>query len=918
MKKAIVIMLAVLVALFAFVSCDEGMADLFGFEVSFNANGGSGEMESVWVQGSSTTAPENTFEREGYSFVSWNTKADGTGDEYEVGATINGSQITSIALYAQWSVNSYEVSFDANGGSGTMNDQAFEYDQDATALTANAFTYTGYAFTGWNTESDGTGTAYADEEEIQNLTAVDEAEITLYAQWEVDVYSISVASADNGSAAVSISAYSTSDNAIIVPVTFSPSTGYELESCTVTGSASFDSETSSLVIPAGATGDITLTPSFSAIVYTITLKPTVRGTSSASVSSYKISEEAVEVTLTATPVEGYALFDWKYDAPTGVTISNNVMTIPAGVVGNIVITPDFLPMFTITLYDGTNVVTADKFNDGTFTSYYFYGETVTLPTNDDVAWTGHSLGSWYTDSGLTAGNEVTVIENTDGGNKKFWGDWDINTYTIVFNANGGSGTMSNQVFEYDQVATALTANAFTKTGYTFAGWNTVAAPTEEDAGKAYGDAEEVQNLTEEDAAIITLYAQWTANSYEVSFDANGGTIAEGKGVTSYTYGVGATLPTADDISRTGYTFSGWYADSEFSGSAVTSISTTDTGAKTFYAKWTANVYTVTLDPNDGTIAEGKDVSSYTYAVGATLPTEDDISRTGYTFGGWYADSELSGDAVTAISTTDTEDKEFYAKWTANSYSIVFNKNGADCTTTMDNQEFEYDQDATALTANAFTKTGYTFAGWNTVAAPTVENAGTAYADKAEVQNLTAVDEAEITLYAQWTANSYKVSFDANGGSGTMANQSFKYDQVATALTTNTFTNAAYYYFDGWNTKADGTGTAYANGVAVQNLTSEVDATVTLYAQWKLKQYNVTITNDASATVYQSATVYTYSASDDTEVTFTIDSSYSITGYTLSAPATAVVAFDQNNKKLTITSGSYGAVTVTLTLESEAL
>ena len=99
----------------------------------------------------------------------------------------------------------------------------------------------------------------------------------------------------------------------------------------------------------------------------------------------------------------------------------------------------------------------------------------------------------------------------------------------------------------------------------------------------------------------------------MGLNANGGTIASGKDMTSYTYGVGAALPTKDDMTREGYTFDGWYDNNDFSGSSVTMISPTDTGAKAFYAKWTINSYSVTFNSNDGS-----DIDSQTVDYGLSL------------------------------------------------------------------------------------------------------------------------------------------------------------------------------------------------------------------------------------------------------------------------------------------------------------
>ena len=117
------------------------------------------------------------------------------------------------------------------------------------------------------------------------------------------------------------------------------------------------------------------------------------------------------------------------------------------------------------------------------------------------------------------------------------------------------------------------------------------------------------------------------------------------------------------MTRTGYTFGGWYQNSSFSGSAVTSIGASETGNKTYYAKWTGKTYTVTLNTNGGTINSGN-VTQYTYGKGATLPGTGQISKEGYVFEGWYDNGAFTGNPVTAISSTATGNKAFYAKWTA--------------------------------------------------------------------------------------------------------------------------------------------------------------------------------------------------------------------------------------------------------------
>ena len=161
------------------------------------------------------------------------------------------------------------------------------------------------------------------------------------------------------------------------------------------------------------------------------------------------------------------------------------------------------------------------------------------------------------------------------------------------------------------------------------------------------------------AENVTVKAIFEADTYTVRLDANGGTIASGQDVTSYTYGVGATLPTKDDMTREGYTFDGWYDNNGFSGSSVTTISPTDTGAKTFYAKWTINSYSVTFNSNDGS-----DIDSQTVDYGDTVAEPTAPTKNGYTFAGWYSDEGLV--SAYDFSTTVTSDITLYAKWTKNS------------------------------------------------------------------------------------------------------------------------------------------------------------------------------------------------------------------------------------------------------------
>ena len=188
------------------------------------------------------------------------------------------------------------------------------------------------------------------------------------------------------------------------------------------------------------------------------------------------------------------------------------------------------------------------------------------------------------------------------------------------------------------------------------------------------------------AEVTTLTVQWTAPTYTVTLHANDGTINNGN-VTEYTYGVGATLPT--DVTRTGYTFKGWYDNENLIGSPVTAIGDTETGNKEYWAKWEINQYTITFDT-----VGGSTVASITQDYGTAIAAPADPTREGYTFIGW--DKEIP-------STMPAENMIITAKWKVNQYTITFDSNGGSEIAPI-TQDY-----GTAITAPADpTREGYTF------------------------------------------------------------------------------------------------------------------------------------------------------------------------------------------------------------------
>lgn len=163
------------------------LIDLPSYKIHFDANGGTGMMIDQQIKVGQTIAlKDNSFEYEEKVFNGWNTQPDGTGISYSNKQLVTdiGSTGDIITLYAQWKDNfHYYIHFDANSGTGTMENQEFTYNAAAKKLSKNTFSKDEYIFTGWNTNADGSGNYYNDEEKVRNLTDVENETITLYAQY---------------------------------------------------------------------------------------------------------------------------------------------------------------------------------------------------------------------------------------------------------------------------------------------------------------------------------------------------------------------------------------------------------------------------------------------------------------------------------------------------------------------------------------------------------------------------------------------------------------------------------------------------------------------------------------------------------------------------------------------------------------
>ena len=290
------------------------------------------------------------------------------------------------------------------------------------------------------------------------------------------------------------------------------------------------------------------------------------------------------------------------------------------------------------------------------------------------------------------------------------------------------------------------------------------------------------------ADVTELTVQWTAPTYTVTLHTNGGTINSGN-VTEYTYGVGATLPAADDMTYTGHTFKGWYDNENLTGSPVTAIGGAETGNKEYWAKWEINQYTITFDTNGGS-----EIAPITQDYGTEITVPADPTRKGYTFKGW--DKEIP-------ETMPAENITVKAQWGINQYTITFDTNGGN-----EIAPITQDYGTEITTPDNPTRKGYTFKGW----------------DKEIPKTMPAEN---MTVKAQWEINQYTITFDTNGGSE-IAPITQDYGTEITAPDNPTRKG---YTFKGWDKEIPET-------MPAENMTVK--------AQWEINQYTITFdTNGGS-------------------------------------------------------------------------
>ncbi|MBQ9887546.1 MAG: InlB B-repeat-containing protein, partial [Lachnospiraceae bacterium] len=420
-----------------------------------------------------------------------------------------------------------------------------------------------------------------------------------------------------------------------------------------------------------------------------------------------------------------------------------------------------------------------------------------LPTAERA---GYLFKGWYT--AAEGGTKITENSGVAATDRTLYAHWTARTYTVKFDANGGTCETKSQKYVYGPTNRYTALPTAERAGYLFKGWYTAAeggTKITENSGVAATDR--------------TLYAHWTAKTYVTKFSGNGGTSTKSSVTLKYGIQYGNVLT---DITATkkGYTFIGWYTAAD-GGSKVASTEYIPAEDRTLYAHWTENIYTITYNANGGVC--NTESQKYTYGSNNKYTALPTATRTGYTFVGWYT-AEEGGTKITTDTGVAATDRILYAHWKAKTYVTKFKGNGG--TSTKSSVTLKYGiQYGNVLTDITATRTGYLFDGWYTAAEGGNKVASTDY-----------IQAEDRTLYAHWTAKTYTVTFNANGGKCDTKTQQYTYgsSNKYTALPTATRTG---YTFTGWYTDID-------EGTKITKYTGVAASDRTLYAHWTAKTYTV--------------------------------------------------------------------------------
>lgn len=734
----------------------------------------------------------------GYELFGWYTEQ---GDLIKYGDIVKLSE--PISLYAYWSLLEYKISFNLNDSTGStkaiannVDNRIVIYNQEYGTLPTP--TRTGYTFGGWVIDDPSSTTV------IKETSKTIEGDHILYAKWNPTKVTVSYNA--NGGSCSTASNQQTFDAKYVFP-SKPTKTGYDFVGwyTAATGGTLVNTDTD-VINPENHT----LYAHWEPKKFTLTLDLNKgSGSSEPSITNsvFTITYDDKYTVLDTIPTrDGYDFVGW-YTSASGGTLfeSSTVVSVTSDQTLYAHWTPKKYKV-TIDYQNGSAVNVIEMNYDTVYSTSNFV-----VPTR-----TNYVSQGWF--DAATGGNAIKpgtskLVINKD---HTIYLQWRGAPQKITYNYNGGKvGTATSTTIQsYYQENYILPEENPVIAGKRFLGWYTAAT----------GGFQITSSTKFNGTAAQTLYAHWDEGKFIITFDSNGGSLVDSKEVIfNEEYGE-LPIPT-----KVGYDFSGWWSTATFDSNTQilpTSI-VAITKDSTLFAKWTSKAVNVNYDKNDGSELTSK-IQYFN-----TKYSHPSVTRTGYTFAGWYtaANGGTLVDSTTLVS--NLNEHTLYAHWNANKFTIEINANGGECS--KNSVEVSYDGSYSALPTP--TRAGYSFTGWYTAA-----NGGTKY-DVSSPVKITSANGSTIKFFAHWEANTYIVSFNANGGTTVFDKVSVTFGKKYGTLPTVTRTG---YTFNGWY---DSTGIKVTS-----DSTMNIPNDSILTAQWTAKSFKVTFISNGGTLSSTTATV----------------------------------------------------------------
>lgn len=746
--------------------------------LAYNANNGTTTQASTTGNVSATVsvATGANTNRSGYTFAGWNTQAAGGGTDYAAGTTFTYVNATTT-LYAQWTPVLYSVTYSANGGTGSVSGLNNAKVGDLITVAAGTgLSRTGYTFQRWDTQANGSGTSRVSA----STFTMPAANVALYAVWEVSDYSL-IYNANGGAIA---------PDAVLVPFNttqtlssgglMTPPDGKRL----VGWNTQADGEGTSYVLG----GSLTM-PASTVTLYAqwvpSNVKITYNGNGGSGVPAESTSPLNQSYSIdSGVPLRtGYEFTGWQISGGDGTNYISSGTTSFTPTADTVLVAQWQAVSYSLT-YNGNGTTISIAAQSHAYQASA--SVTATVPTRSGFEF----LGWNDLQDGSGIGQPTSSSFSMPASNVVLYAQWQANPHTLTYDGNGGSGSPASQVRAFDSTSN-LSPTEPSRTGYTFTGWN-----TEIDGS---GDGYQPSDALTMPDSNVTLYAQWEVRSFTLAFDANDGTGAPAQQIQDF--GANVTLP-ATLPTYVGFTFTGWNTAANGSGTSYAASGSLIMPAAnlTLFAQWSTTSYSLTYDANGGAGAPVGEPTAYgaTVTVSSSVPT-----RTGYTFDSWNTNNLGTGTRRVAADTFSmpASDVTLYAVWVASPVTVRFNVNGGtgsfSAIPTLANTSVD-------VPSSTPTKPGYTFTGWNTQ----LDGSGTPY----DPEDAATPDASDLTLYAQWTPISYSISYDANGGTGTVAASTGILNSSQTIASGSSLSKNSFRFI-GWNTNESGTGTTYLEGAS---------------------------------------------------------------------------------------------------------